>query len=421
MADQEKLFRKASLERLSSPEQLDQLMHVTTPKGWIALIALCALLTMALFWGIFGRVPTEVQGMGVLIRTGGVFDIEAPGGGVLTDLFIDTGSKVKKGDLIATIAQPELADEVSKAEKQLANLKEQQAQSKHFNEEDLKLKKTFYEKQQENQQFNISSNEQKIKWIQERLKNQEQLFDQGLITKQQLLQTKEEMMRAEDAIQNARNQVKQTHVTENELVQKYKEQALDYEVRVSVAEKNLSAVQNQLKINSEIFSPYTGTVLSVLYDSGSQVLKGSPIANLELVGEGVKELEAVVYVGPTQGKMIHKNMKVQVSPSNVKQEKYGFVIGQVRSISEFPETTQGMMRLLKNADLVKALAGGGAPYEVQVDLIENRNTYSGLKWSSGKGPRTKIYSGTLATCQIVTQEERPITLVIPALKKFFGL
>jgi hypothetical protein len=34
------LFRQAALERLSSPEQLDQLVRVTHPLGWLALLAL---------------------------------------------------------------------------------------------------------------------------------------------------------------------------------------------------------------------------------------------------------------------------------------------------------------------------------------------------------------------------------------------
>src|SRR6187399_2567538 len=36
--DKEKLFRKIALERLSSPEQLDSLMRVITPKAWLALL-----------------------------------------------------------------------------------------------------------------------------------------------------------------------------------------------------------------------------------------------------------------------------------------------------------------------------------------------------------------------------------------------
>jgi hypothetical protein len=42
------IFRKESLERLSSPEQLDQLMQVVSPKSWLPLASLASLMALAL-------------------------------------------------------------------------------------------------------------------------------------------------------------------------------------------------------------------------------------------------------------------------------------------------------------------------------------------------------------------------------------
>ena len=61
------LFRKASLERLSSPEQLDALMHVTQPTGWVALLAAAVILGAAILWGFVGSLPVKVVGRGILI------------------------------------------------------------------------------------------------------------------------------------------------------------------------------------------------------------------------------------------------------------------------------------------------------------------------------------------------------------------
>jgi hypothetical protein len=59
---QDQLFRKAALEKLSSPEELDQLMQVTTPKGWLALIALICFLVAATVIGIFSLIPVRIEG-----------------------------------------------------------------------------------------------------------------------------------------------------------------------------------------------------------------------------------------------------------------------------------------------------------------------------------------------------------------------
>ena len=63
-----RLFRKVALERLSSPEQLDQLMRITSPVGWVALLALGVLLACGVLWGIWGSIPTKVKGSGILMR-----------------------------------------------------------------------------------------------------------------------------------------------------------------------------------------------------------------------------------------------------------------------------------------------------------------------------------------------------------------
>jgi hypothetical protein len=67
---QKPIFRKAALERLSSPEQLDQLMQVTTPKGWLALIALTGLLVMVVIFGFVARIPITVTGQCILLDGG---------------------------------------------------------------------------------------------------------------------------------------------------------------------------------------------------------------------------------------------------------------------------------------------------------------------------------------------------------------
>ena len=63
MLDQKSsLFRKESIERLSSPERLDQLMQVVNPKSWLPLVALGSLVGAAIIWSIYGRIPITVEG-----------------------------------------------------------------------------------------------------------------------------------------------------------------------------------------------------------------------------------------------------------------------------------------------------------------------------------------------------------------------
>ena len=50
------LFRKKSMDRVSSPEQLNDYIRVTSPSVWLVLLAIVLLLAGILIWSTFGKV-----------------------------------------------------------------------------------------------------------------------------------------------------------------------------------------------------------------------------------------------------------------------------------------------------------------------------------------------------------------------------
>ncbi|MDB9527499.1 hypothetical protein PN498_15990 [Oscillatoria sp. CS-180] len=70
MADEKAndLFRQESLERLSSPERLDELMTIVNLRTWLPLGALCLLLGIGLIWSWIGRIPITTNGRGMLVQ-----------------------------------------------------------------------------------------------------------------------------------------------------------------------------------------------------------------------------------------------------------------------------------------------------------------------------------------------------------------
>ena len=53
------LYRKKSLERISSPEELNDYIRVTSPPVWIVLLAIVILLVGLLTWASLGTVEEE--------------------------------------------------------------------------------------------------------------------------------------------------------------------------------------------------------------------------------------------------------------------------------------------------------------------------------------------------------------------------
>lgn len=108
--EEKPLYRKVALDRLSSPEQLDRLMTITRPTGWLALLGIAVVVISGLIWGIWGSIPTKIYGDGILIRGGGIRHIVPLHSGHLTDIRIQEGDTIKKGQVVARISQPELED-----------------------------------------------------------------------------------------------------------------------------------------------------------------------------------------------------------------------------------------------------------------------------------------------------------------------
>ncbi len=59
------LFRKKSLERISSPEQLNAYIRVSTPSVWLLLCAIVVLLAGVCVWGVFGHMDTTLTAVAV--------------------------------------------------------------------------------------------------------------------------------------------------------------------------------------------------------------------------------------------------------------------------------------------------------------------------------------------------------------------
>jgi HlyD family secretion protein len=108
MSDQNPLFRKAALDKLSSPERLDVLMQVTSPKGWLALATMGGLLAGVIVWSIIGSIPTRINGQGMLIRGGALREIKAGGTGVIEELTLTQGGTVAINQLVGRIRRPDV-------------------------------------------------------------------------------------------------------------------------------------------------------------------------------------------------------------------------------------------------------------------------------------------------------------------------
>jgi hypothetical protein len=69
------IFRKTSLQRLASPEELDQAIAIAGDGSWFALLALLLVCAAVVVWAFFGALTTTVVASGHIVPTPDGFDV----------------------------------------------------------------------------------------------------------------------------------------------------------------------------------------------------------------------------------------------------------------------------------------------------------------------------------------------------------
>jgi len=411
------IFRKVALERLSSPEQLDQLMQVTDPKGWLALGAMGALLLTSLAWGVFGSIPTEASGEGILLRQGGVSSLVAAENGQVEEILVSVGDVIQKGQVVARIRQEELLRQIQASRDKLADARAEYQDLVRYAGEQRRLRDQDLAQQRTNLQRSVQALERQVELTRERMASERDLLKDGLITKQTLLASEQSLNTTQDQLASARLDLNGLELKRIEAEQQVDQQIQTREAQIRDLEIELRERQARLGEAVRVVSPHAGRVLELLVDRGDVVSPGTAILNLEVVSEN---LVAVLFVPATAGKRVQPGMAVRISPSTVKREEFGSILGRVTWAAEYPSTSRGMIRLLGNEALAQKLMQEGPPIQVNVALARDPSTPSGFRWSSSTGPNLKISSGTLASGDVIVRQEAPINLVIPKVREKLG-
>ncbi len=420
MANKAHLFRSTSLARLASPDQLDQVMQVTRPASWIALAAIGILLGVAVVWGIVGSVADKVQGRGILVRSGGVMEVVSGASGRVTDVSVQVGDSIQEGQVIAWLAQPETVEELQRAKETLAGLRQELAAATRFAAEEARLHRESVQQQRLTLNAAIVADQEGLVWLGERIRAQEQLVQQGLLTRAALLATRQQHNETREQIRESNSELAQLALQEEVAADERKKRLQEKEFAVREATAQVGQLERRLRERTQVVSPYTGRILEILTEPGKILDRNEPILTLDLTGSSVQQLMAIVYVPSVHGKRVRPGMRIEISPSTVRKEEYGMMLGTVTFVSDFPATHKGILRVLKNDKLVTDLSGNDAPYQIHANLIVDPSTTSRYRWSSSKGPPMKVESGTLAAATVTISEQRPVGLVLPILHRAVG-
>ncbi len=174
---------------------------------------------------------------------------------------------------------------------------------------------------------------------------------------------------------------------------------------------------NEIEKN-EIRALRPGKVSTIEIAPGKILNKGSLVLTLlNNDEEGDTDcISAVCYVKLGDAKKLKTGMQTYVYPSTVDKQEYGHILGTVMSISDHVATTTEMQSRLGNEILVDSFTKEGPTVEVICELNKDAESVSGYAWSTDKGNDIALSQGTMVDATIITEEKKPIDLLIPYIK-----
>lgn len=413
------IFRQAALDRLSSPEQLDRLVRVTDTAGWLALGTVAVLLTAIVGWGIWGKIPEQVDGKGILVSADGrVLDAMSPSGGTIAKLLVAQNEQVEKDQEIAVIEQNALRDEYKGAKETQQEREAEKRQIIDTFEREFGLKQKNFAEQTAAQRQIIAAAEQRANYLKSTLASRESLVAKGIIPRDKVEGIRTDYNQALQDASAARNRILELESEALTLKSDHAKEITRIDQQIADAVRSVREKENSLQRNGRVLAPASGRVVELKVFEGAVIQPGAPVASIATSGNA---LQAVVYIPTRDGKRILPGMTVRLAPSSVKKEEHGTIIGTVLRVSEFPVSKPGMLSSLQNERLVNEYSKDGAPYEVRIDLEADRATVSGFKWTSGSGAGIAITSGTTVEAEVTVSEKPPASLIIPFVRKHTGI
>ena len=96
------LYRKSSLERISSPE-LDTMLKISSPMSWLALAGATMIVVITIIWAFIGRIPMTVTTTGIVTSPDGTNAVYSNTAGTVTNVFVARGDKIYEKDVLMEV------------------------------------------------------------------------------------------------------------------------------------------------------------------------------------------------------------------------------------------------------------------------------------------------------------------------------
>ena len=179
------------------------------------------------------------------------------------------------------------------------------------------------------------------------------------------------------------------------------------------------AKKQQQNVAEYIYSDYDGIIDEVLIEKGKIISSNMPVCTIRLT-QNRDELTGIFYIPVDKGKRVEPGMTIQLAPNGVDTSQAGSLIGVVRSVSQYPVSSESLRQKLGNDQLAQWIQSSqnSALMEIKFDLVKDKDSESGYLWTSIVGKHRPITAGSFCTGSIIIERQPPIEKVFYKLSQW---
>lgn len=415
--NQSLVFRTRQTIHTKNSDNLDTPQILSLPIT-IALVILSGGVGSLLIWSVVYELPITASGSGLIYQAPQLVGVRAAGSGLLKALHVKVGSSVQPGSRLAEldVRDQEVMTSEASRQKELASQNRKVAIESIPGE--LAEQIIANEKLLNDIGRNIQQQQGILSAQTKNLNAYKKLEEKGFVSSVELLSYQEKAVQLQNSIGQTRSQyntlLAKRENTKRELASALNEARSKY---VS-AEATQRVRQHKLLLSQNLRSPIQGQVSQITTWPGSTVAEGQ---ELFVISPSQGSLTAAFLISGSDAGRIKFGDLALLSPASAPPQRYGYLKGVVTSVTPYPTTQAAYASLIGSETLAKQVFDS---QESKVPLLVEVNpTYKEgkLVWSGSDGPSWPITSGSLAKVKVIYHSRKPITYVIPWLRKITGI
>jgi len=414
------MFRKEALEARGRTDALASTIQVTSTGMRSTLVALALVTVGAVAASAYVLVPIQITGNGVLIdhSVHSQASITPSASGLIEALLVRQGDHVVKGQPVARLSLPELANAIPRlrgAAEALAREDQAMARLARLDQESEGRIRAL---KAENLDSQIANLRRRIEWLWDRERAEAELLAKGISTETR-------MIKARLAVQDAQAQLDSTiadrralDAAAQEAEARREREQLERTLKIDQARLELETAERNLESRRVVKSPVDGFVADLPGQVGTPIAPGQPlvIVTAESHMDDARMLEAAVYVPLTAGKQISRGDRVLLAPALLHENQHFRILARVKQVSGTASSRDSVQAASGNERLAELVTRNGPVFQVIVELERDPRNLSGLSWTSGGEGRAVFTRGTPVDARITVEHASLISLALPALR-----